>query len=104
MKVARFVSKAIANLRPGALWSLENEDPEKLTWNDETQTKPTLQEIYDECDRIENDIKKNEYKVNRVKEYPSIGDQLDDLFHSGAFSKEMIEKIQAIKDKYPKGS
>jgi len=35
-------------------------------------------------------------------EYPSIGDQLDDLFKAGAFSKEMAAKIQAIKEKYPK--
>jgi len=44
------------------------------------------------------------YIDQRVMEYPNIGDQLDDLFHSGAFSEEMREKIQAVKDKYPKTS
>ena len=44
----------------------------------------------------------NQYKFNRVKEYPSIGDQLDALFHAGVFPEEMAEKIQAIKNKYPK--
>ena len=34
--------------------------------------------------------------------YPDIGDQLDDLFHKGAFSDEMAAKIQSIKDKFPK--
>jgi len=44
----------------------------------------------------------NQYKFDRVKEYPSIGDQLDALFHAGVFPEEMTEKIQAVKNKYPK--
>lgn len=44
-----------------------------------------------------------EYRNHREKEYPSIGDQLDALFHAGVFPSEMAAKIQAIKDKYPKG-
>jgi hypothetical protein len=44
----------------------------------------------------------NEYKYNRKSEYPSIGDQLDALFHAGVFPEEMAEKIQAVKNKYPK--
>lgn len=43
------------------------------------------------------------YAELRAKKYPSIGDQLDDLFKAGLFSDEMAAKIQAIKDKYPKG-
>ena len=39
---------------------------------------------------------------NRLEEYPSIGDQLDDLFKQGAFSAEMTAKLQVVKDKYPK--
>ena len=44
-----------------------------------------------------------QYKRNRRPEYPDIGDQLDDLFKAGAFSDDMAAKIQAVKDKYPKG-
>jgi len=44
------------------------------------------------------------YAEKRAAEYPAIGDQLDDLFHAGLFSDEMMAKIQAIKDKYPKGA
>lgn len=43
------------------------------------------------------------YTELRAKKYPSIGDQLDDLFKAGVFSEEMAAKIQAVKDKYPKG-
>ena len=39
----------------------------------------------------------------RLKEYPDIGDQLDDLYAKGAFSDDMAAKIKAVKDKYPKG-
>lgn len=44
----------------------------------------------------------NQYKQQRVAEYPSIGDQLDALFHAGVFPEAMVAEIQAIKDKYPK--
>lgn len=46
--------------------------------------------------------KSEEYKRKRAPEYPSIEDQLDDLFHAGAFTEAMTAKIQAVKDKYPK--
>ena len=42
------------------------------------------------------------YKYSRTTEYPSIGDQLDALFHAGVFPAEMVAVIQAVKDKYPK--
>ena len=45
----------------------------------------------------------DEYKFQRVAEYPSIGDQLDALFHAGVFPADMAATIQAVKDKYPKG-
>lgn len=44
----------------------------------------------------------NQYKQQRAAEYPSIGDQLDALFHAGVFPAEMAAEIQAVKDKYPK--
>jgi len=44
----------------------------------------------------------NAYKEKRQVEYPSIGDQLDALFHAGVFPEEMAAQIQAVKDKYPK--
>ena len=43
-----------------------------------------------------------EYKQKRQFEYPDIGDQLDALYHAGAFPKEMADKLKAVKDKHPK--
>ena len=41
------------------------------------------------------------YQENRVAEYPSIGDQLDDIYHNGLTKWKATVKV--IKDKYPKG-
>jgi len=41
------------------------------------------------------------YKYNRVAAYPSIGDQLDEIYHNGIDAWKV--KIKVIKDKYPKG-
>ena len=40
------------------------------------------------------------YQENRVKEYPPIGDQLDDIYHNGLTKWKATVKV--IKDKYPK--
>jgi hypothetical protein len=42
----------------------------------------------------------NTYKYQRVKEYPSIADQLDTLYHSGLDAWKA--QIKTVKDKYPK--
>ena len=57
---------------------------------------------YDE-DAVNAWVNPSQYKFDRAREYPSIGDQLDALFHAGVFPPEMAAKIQAVKDKYPKG-
>ena len=42
------------------------------------------------------------YKDLRRNEYPSIGDQLDALYHAGIFPQEIADKIAVVKTKYPK--
>ena len=42
------------------------------------------------------------YKQQRVAEYPLIGDQLDALWKGGEAATEMLAKVQAVKNKYPK--
>ena len=41
-----------------------------------------------------------DYSRNRAAEYPSIEDQLDDIYHNGIAGWKTT--IKAIKDKYPK--
>ena len=42
----------------------------------------------------------DEYKYNRQAEYPSIADQLDDIYHNGIDGWKAT--IKTTKDKYPK--
>ena len=43
-----------------------------------------------------------EYKINRANEYPSIEDQLDNIYHNGIDAWKATIKV--TKDKYPKPS
>ena len=45
---------------------------------------------------------KVKYRDDRKRAYPEIGDQLDDLFKQGAFSKDMSDKLQQVKTDNPK--
>jgi hypothetical protein len=45
---------------------------------------------------------KDTYKMYRMNEYPPIGDQLDALWKGGDAATEMLAKVQAVKQKYPK--
>jgi hypothetical protein len=91
---------AILSLRPGAEWTLRGDD---LEWLDTNQTQPTEAEITAEVARLQAAYDAKAYARKRAVEYPAIGDQLDALFHAGVFPAEMADKIQAIKNKYPKG-
>lgn len=42
------------------------------------------------------------YGYKREEAYPSVGDQLDALYHAGTFDATMTATIKAVKDKYPK--
>tara|TARA_R110000823_G_C15748201_1_gene481600 strand:- start:28 stop:321 length:294 start_codon:yes stop_codon:yes gene_type:complete len=43
-----------------------------------------------------------DYQAPRKAAYPSVGDQLDALFHAGVFDDTMTATIQAVKDAHPK--
>ena len=65
---------------------------EEKAWDaEETQWKKEQEELA-----------KVKYKEDRRVSYPDIGDQLDALYHAGAFPKEMADKIKAVKDANPK--
>ncbi len=53
---------------------------------------------------IDSWVDPDEHKYQRMSEYPSIGDQLDALYHAGVFPEDMANKIKAVKNKYPKNS
>jgi hypothetical protein len=65
-------------------------------------TKPTEKECTDGLAAMQSawDLENDSYKSKRRAEYPSIEDQLDDIYHSGVAGWKTT--IKAIKDKYPK--
>jgi hypothetical protein len=67
-----------------------------------SDTKPiTYAEVLAEQQRLQADYDAKEYQRKRVAEYPSIGDQLDYIYHNGidAWKTDIIDPI---KNKYPK--
>jgi hypothetical protein len=97
-----YILKALNSLSPGSKWILHENSLDKIEWV-ECKEPPSKEDILNEAKRLQEIDRCNEYKGLRSSEYPSIGDQLDALFKAGLFPEEMAAKIQAVKDKYPKG-
>ena len=78
----------------------------KILNGEEVQLTSEEEKIVD-AEEIEVQLKAEEYlkvkyRDDRKRIYPEIGDQLDDLFKQGAFSKEMSDKLQQVKTDHPK--
>jgi hypothetical protein len=71
-------------------------------WNIADTPKPTDEQLERFEKEAQAKLNLSEIHDKRRFEYPSIGDQLDALFHAGVFPAEMAARIQAVKDKYPK--
>ena len=69
-------------------------------WHDTEVTKPTQAEIDAEIIRLQAAYDAKAYSRNRAAEYPSIADQLDDIYHNGIDAWKAT--IKTTKDKYPK--
>ena len=67
-------------------------------------SKPTEKECTDGLAALQAawDLENDSYKSQRKAEYPSIEDQLDDIYHNGIDAWKAT--IKATKDKYPKPS
>lgn len=89
---------AIKSLEPNAEFVLVED--EITEWHSEDITQPTDEAIATEQARLQTEYDANQYQRDRAVEYPSIPDQLDDIFHNGLDSWKAT--IQETKDKYPK--
>jgi hypothetical protein len=65
-------------------------------------TQPTEAELETELARLQAAYDNAAYQRNRAAEYPSIGDQLDMIYHNGDGGATFQAAIKAVKDKYPK--
>jgi hypothetical protein len=101
----KHIGDALISLRPNAKWSCENDDYEKLTWLDETQPKPSKEELDAEISRLQAEHEAKQYQRDRAKEYPSVEEQMDmQYWDSINGTTTWQDAINAVKAKYPKGA
>lgn len=91
-------ANAIGSLLPTAEFIVHSNGA--VEWIKTPSRELTDAEIDAEIARLQAEYDAKEYQRKRIKEYPSIADQLDKIFHEGIDGWK--ETIQAVKDKYPK--
>ena len=89
------ICEAILKIKSDAKVTVQGSDIDTcvITWHDDNPTNITKEQIKAK-------INETQYQRDRSKEYPSIVDQLDDIYHNGVAGWK--KTIKAIKDKYPK--
>ena len=93
------ITKAILKINPNAQVTVNADDINQITWLNGT-TPISKNEIIAKQAELQAEYEAKQYQRDRAKEYPSMADQLDDIFHNGIDGWRT--SIQAIKDKYPK--
>jgi hypothetical protein len=93
---------AILSLNPNAKVVVRGDDVDSCTieWLDGT-SEISKSDIKTKVEELQKQYDNNKYQRDRAAEYPSIVDQLDDLYHNGIDGWKTT--IKAVKDKYPKG-
>jgi len=94
------IADALFSLRNGAEWTVHSDDT--IEWLSNDFVQPTDAEIQAEITRLQTEYDNNKYQRDRKRKYPDIGDQLDALYHAGAFPEDMASKLKAVKDEFPK--
>ena len=75
----------------------ENNEITSIVFLNENVSEPSHSDIKAKAQEM---AEAKYYVDDRLKEYPALSEQLDEIFHNGIDSWKA--KIQAIKDKYPK--
>ena len=94
------IISAIIAINPNAEVSVNGEDYNQITWLNDT-TPISEADIKAKQAELQTEFDNKEYQRKRAVEYPSIKDQLDDIYHNGVDGWKTT--IKAVKDKYPKG-
>ena len=93
------IISAIIAINPKAEVSVNGEDYNQITWHNDT-TPISEADIKAKQAELQTDYDNKEYQRKRAEEYPTIKDQLDDIYHNGIDGWKTT--IKAVKDKYPK--
>ena len=92
---------SILAINPKAQVSINTEDLKQITWLNGT-TPISEADILAKQKELVAAYDNNKYQRDRANKYPSMSDQLDDIYHNGV--DEWKKTIKAVKDKYPKPS
>ena len=93
---------AILSINSNAKVIVSDNDVKKIEWLEKT-TPIAEKDILAKQKELQADYDAKQYQRDRAVAYPSIGDQLDMIYHAGQGGDEFQKAIKAIKDKYPKG-
>ena len=93
------IATAIAAINPDAKVSVNAEDYNQINWHQDTPVI-SKEDIQAKQAELKANIDAKQYQRDRAKEYPSIADQLDDIYHNGINAWKATIKV--TKDKYPK--
>jgi len=93
------IDRAILAINSNAKFTVNADDINQITWLDGTEVISKA-DIEAKVIELETAYDNAEYQRDRAKEYPSIAEQLDDLYHNGIDGWKAT--IKTTKDKYPK--
>ena len=93
------IAKSIKAINPSAEFTVNAEDYNQITWLNET-TPIAVDTIKAKQAELKTDYDNKKYQRDREIAYPSIQDQLDDIYHNGIDGWKAT--IKTTKDKYPK--
>ena len=93
------IISAILAINPDAQVSVNAEDYDQITWHGDTPVISKADIVAKQAE-LKADYDAKEYQRKRKAEYPSIEDQLDDIYYNGISGWSAT--IKKTKDKYPK--
>ena len=95
------IIEAILKINPNAIITVRGSDINtcEIEWHEGT-TPISKADIQAKQAELQTAYDAKQYQRDRVKEYPSIVDQLDDIYHNGIDAWKAT--IKTTKDKYPK--
>ena len=97
------IAEALKSLCPDAIWTVWDEDYEKIEWFSENISKPTYEEISIEIERLQLEWEALEYQRKRSLEYPDFKEYLDGIVKGDQSQIDnYISECLAVKEKYPK--
>ena len=94
------IIQSILALKADAQISVNADDVNQITWLDDNPTNITNEQILAKQVELQTAYDALDYSRKREKEYPSIANQLDDIYHNGIDAWKATIKV--TKDKYPK--